>query len=387
MNADVGKENPTIQVVSRISSAQLPRFAGVPGDETLLEDSSQEGILHGRSISEVVGQDTSELEAAHCTWDQAEEVLTYLAAACHYREVHFHEQTDALRRGGPVPSASVLKPPVSETERKLLFQQILSENSSLPGFPGIRAYVDDTRTYTQVWIPFRNPGIRGDPRTPVETVARRFGEMPISYEFNRGFAKIMTNAQTYIQAVAYHVLEKGNQYEMTGGQLAHLIRLFDRNDFDRQLGTWIAGKAREYRLPFVCEMGHTEIITFQDNSRMELEIWKNGSFEIKSSNQSWPRLHFSTNPSGELQEFSVINKYRKIFIGKHDGEWKIALLVEPNRDDQADVPISGGSILRKYIPIGDSIAQSARLNRDGLMPDTLALTLRQIMSHTDLFRI
>src|SRR3989338_3996655 len=74
-----------------------PRFLGIPRDDQLNEQSSMEGILHGRKISEVYEQDTLELEKAGISWDRAVHVLKCLSVASAYQDEQLEAAHSSIR--------------------------------------------------------------------------------------------------------------------------------------------------------------------------------------------------------------------------------------------------------------------------------------------------
>lgn len=282
-----------------------PRFIGIPRDDQLEEDSSMEGILHGRAISEVYTQDTKELEGAGVDWDRGVYVLQCLAIACAYHDIVISQTYEELQariyQGKYFYEVDQASRDLYEREAKA----VVNRHSRLVDFGGrISAFATGARV--QVDNPIKNSEPQGD-GTPFDLIANESPERKIVFDGDDIQFTTTVNAQTLLQAEAYHLLEKGNRYALTGAQLARLVSSFNEEVFLQQIKPWFDSEQGRIMAGLKVIMGHGEKIRFNDGVEVEHDVGRNGCLNFLLSNKPFSRLMITLD-NGQIKNISIDGK-------------------------------------------------------------------------------
>lgn len=313
---------------SRESSFTKSRFIGVPNDDQLVEKASFEGVLGGRTIAEVHAEDTAALESAGYSWDQAVKVLHSLAVAAEYKY----------------------------GEEPVGFQNIqVRSTGSISEFSNI----------------IKDEGIQGDPTTLLEARSRFTHEYEVTIDNGTTF---VINPQTLFLAEAFHILEKGNRYALTGSQLAELIKRFDRQAFenDEQFQEWMGQEHEGTYSGYKAVVGHKEKVTFEDDIEVELDVSKRGSFSLYTSSEKLPRVGFSMeHKKGEMKRIAIDTERFTIFLQREPEGWKLSYYDRAVRDswDISYQQLPENSPLWEFVKLGQRVVERAKNQTDGLLND------------------
>jgi hypothetical protein len=255
-------ETQPISVLSRFDSFAQPRFLGVPTQEQIDEAGSQEGMLGGLPVEDVVAKDTSELEQAGITWDEAVTTLKNMAVTVHF-----------LR------------------ENKLW--------GEMPGFPGLTA--ERTGAHFQFSDLVNTDQEHGDGDI-FDYIAHESGEAKITYNAGGSDSFSFTiNPQTLHLAEAHHILEKGNQYQLTGAQLATIVKLF-RSDYFEEIRKWTVAQETPG-----AALSHTEKISYSDGTKAKLTVNRNKIIWLYPPTAVYFfRVSIQSSPAGQLEKVSII---------------------------------------------------------------------------------
>ncbi len=249
-------------ITSYETSYGKPRFVGIPNDDQLMEKSSIEGILKGRTISEVYAQDTAELNQHGVTWDQAVEILKNLALAVAYQNEH-----------SGIPSA-------------LNRDQLRRRPVRLPGFgKDINAF----RLLAGFKFQMHNP-IKSEIKPGEETARDIIANTAPEVQVQIGKISAVINPQTLLQAEAYHLLEKGNAYQMTGNDIDSLIKSFNKKEFDRIVEPWVQEKMINLIKHIKTLPHHEEKIKYIDGKEVALSVPGSTAIDIYFSTEPFSRL-------------------------------------------------------------------------------------------------
>lgn len=368
----ISRELPT-NVAEYSTTFGKPRFVGVPQDNQLIENSSLEGILHGRKISEVYKQDTQELQAADIEWDRAVFTLKCLSVACAHHE-------DVVNRAYKELKEDVLKGKNSweatEHEKKSYNRKIKSTQqqfSKLVDFGGkISAY--DTGARFQFDDPIKDSGPRGD-GTPFDLIADKAREREIIFDNGDTTFTTTVNPQTLYQAEAYHLLEKGNRYEMTGENLALIVNSFNEKIFYRQLKPWLKEKEKEMTASLKILTGHREKIKFSDGKEVEHSVGNDGFLDFILSEKPFCRMYINQK-DGEITGISLSGE-----------DWRNTVSIEADNNTYyqvLDPGYFGEEPVKEIIKQGErlfNIVQTARQLHDTAenSPDRILLSNSQIV--------
>lgn len=340
MSKDVSKniERGGILVNRSESTYGLPRFLGVPKDNQLLESSSLEGILNGRRISEVVTSDTKELEKAGIGWERAVHVLKCLAISSSCQTENFSPEG---------------------------IQPIIGFNS---------VYSERTRARFQFDDPISGTRSSGD-QTPFDSVATIAPECQIRYSGDRTDSFItVINQQTLLMAEYYHLLEKGNQYAMTGDQLGKLVNSFNEKEFNERLGPWLTDKMRKEMYGLAVPRGHIEAITFGREDPIRLKIGYFGSITITFFDKSPIYLGINHN-SGRLKGFELQGKLSYAEMKRKNSKFILTFRSAhgtPGFSEDEEI-IDSGSSIHSICEAGATLLKAARNQPDKILSDNSRL--------------
>lgn len=257
-------------VVSYETSADNPRFVGVPRDDQLAEDESQEGVLGGRLISEVCAQDSEALEREGISWERAVYVLQCLSVACQVQDEELDQAYQVLRDN----FGSSVSTFASHDERERSFESqaadIAEKHSRLAGFGNqFQFFATDAKPHIK--HPITGSPIQGDGDFFTK-VAEDFPDRQLICTDSADSFETIMNRTTLLLVEAYHLLEKGNPYELTGSQLVALVNSFDENQFLETYGEWMQRAKDRVACNTGLVRGHSEKIRFSDNKEVSLSV-------------------------------------------------------------------------------------------------------------------
>jgi len=259
-----------IQVMTIKDTSKNPRFLGVPSQEQVNESASLEGLFGGRPIERVVEEDTNQLRERGTNWEEGISVLKRLAISLRYIEDH-------------------------------------GELDQLPGFPDLE--------FKFTGAPFQfseliDIGIEQGDGTYKDLIAGDASEARISWLKNGEVKSTVVNPQTLFLAEAYHVLEKGNRYELSGDDLADIIAKFDEESFSITRG-WMDDQ-KEVKGAIV---GHKEKILYGNGNEATLTVLRHGGLWLiaNSEQRGFFRLTIKANQD---KEFGGIKIESSILGGK-----------------------------------------------------------------------
>ncbi len=332
-------------IINRESSYTRPRFLGVPRDDQLREDSSIEGILGGRTISDVYREDSAALSSAGYNWDDAVRALQCLAATASY-----------------------------------------SRGKELVGFNGLRAV--PLGAFFQPSLPIKDAGIQGEPRDAVEEKASDINNGEFEVTGDNGL-KTVINPDTLYLAEAHHLLEKGNRYALTGEQLAHIIRNFDQEAFegDRHLQDWIRQENEKNAGPFKARPEHKEKITYADSSEVGLEIGHLGGVDLLTNNYNLAQIQYGIDEEAKILKRATLysNKFQINCTRTEDG-WEMSYTLDESTGNavhervRKQIPLD--SPLIRVIDIGQNIVNNANMRPDRLLTDSDANFIHECITNS-----
>ncbi|SRR6266568_1759681 len=336
-------------IANKESTFTGTRFLGVPRDDQLIEHSSHEGILGGRTISEVYAQDTAVLSAAGYNWEQVVSVLQHLAIAAEYSTLRSEYSSRATSK--------------------------YSNPRELVGFNGLVAR--RSRTRFQFWNPINETVIQGDPQTPLEAKARFTEECQIEF----GGVTFVLNPQTLFLAEAHNLLEKGSKYALTGEKMVQIIQSFDQDAFDdnEQLQAWIDNESKVIYGPYKAIPSHKEKVKFIDDSEIELRVGKHGALDLKTSNDSLFLVQFHADKSHELQSVNIYGDTYDITCTKDEEGWTMSYPEVPSGPKTIKKKIPEDSPLSQIVGTGSRLIERAKKQPDRLLSDEDAMLIHDYM--------
>lgn len=342
-----------------------PRFVGVPNESQFSEDASMEGILGGRSVAEVYEQDTSELAEAGFNWEQAISVLRCLATACVYQEQQLSATYEELRQK------------MSEDSN---FDAAREQYAYLIGFgKNVWAKADEYYPRVQVLDPVSDAKPQGDPSLE-ELLANKVPERTLVFQDENGeTVKVVINRMTLMLAETYHMLEKGNQYAMTGKQLAQLIRYFNREEYNASLAEWIQEESSKLQTGLAVVSGHCENLVFSDGKSVTFEVGLYGDINVVLSDNPFCRLSINYK-EGRIKsvDISGVDYKKTISFENREGLLQHKLQRANYSDPVQYETLAVKSVLYGVQKAIEEIFQTARSQPDRILLDT-AQTVRLLV--------
>lgn len=369
------------------TTSDLPRFVGIPGDDQLIENSSLEGILHGRTISEVVDSDTQELEREGVTWETAVQVLKCLAVAGAWQDERISSIWTPTLGFIRETRSKFQMSEADEKQIEKMYPNLEETWAVLPGFSGhVRAY--GTSSKVQFDDPIRGSQDQGD-AAPLDTLAFEAPEREIVVRDSHGEFSTVVNVHTLILAERNHLLEKGNRYGLTGEQLARIVKAFDKEEFEQALGSWVDEKTG--RGEFRSQLRHHEVIKYADGAVLEFEVLR-GCLAVTRSSEPFVELRIETtngkvrsiNLAGEQRDTSRYNvRQLNIPIEYRDGVPCLRIrLMDVSGGCRFEV-IDEGSPLHQYVRYAEKIAELAR-SKVNVLPGIEGETYAVLQSASEL---
>ncbi|MCB9813130.1 MAG: hypothetical protein H6772_01855 [Pseudomonadales bacterium] len=330
-----------------ITSSDLPRFVGVPNDDDLLEDSSLEGIFGGRKISEVYASDTKMLLEAGVDWERASHVLNCLAVSASFhadlQKKIIDETMQSVFRGAEYWEVDEKTRKKYESE----VQSALENMPDLPGFPGVSSHGTGARF--QFLNPIKAAKIQGESRNDFELIADETPERAIKFLIDGKKVETTINYHTYYLATAHHLLEKGNRYELTGKQLAFLVKIFNQEQFDQKLNFWVKRKANELRKGLAIRLKHHEEVQFKEGTEIKLSAGHHLSIY---TNKLLSLMDFEISTK-HLSNIRILSGRSNIDLVFENGKWHISYLTKDYKIET--LPIENSSKLNELISISQNI--------------------------------
>jgi hypothetical protein len=352
-------------ILSYESTFGKPRFLGVPEDDRLIEESSLEGILHGRKISDVYAQDTLELTRAGMSWDDAVAILKKLAIACLHQEVRHGQIASEIERSvfGDFGYWDAPKPYRDRYGQEV--ERAFIDNAGLAGFdPAVKAYA--TGAKVQFDNPIREDRHIGD-GSRFDLVAESAPEREIRFTGDDRFTSVV-NFPTLRVAEMYHLLEKGNRYRMTGADITRFKDTFNESEFDRQLGTFMAEHMIQASSGLAAVPGHREELLYTDRSRVILKVGNYGFISILLSDAPFLRLTITRKEYGLSQVEIGGEDYRRgLILGMQDGQLLIRKESQVFGKPPTYLPVREGTFPDFVRRISEAIHAYATENPDGIL--------------------
>jgi hypothetical protein len=360
------------RIITFESTYSHPRFVGVPDDNQLKENSSMVGILNGRLISEVFASDTSELTEAGVSWDQAIHVLKCLAISASYQDEQNSQAFERARiqifHGKESYEATLTQ----QKQYDLVVKQILQDHCVLIGFGG-HVLAQSTGARVQFDDPINNALPQGDPSL-FDLVALRGPEKQIAFTSADTNFKSTINYPTLVQAEKYHLLEKGNQYAMTGAQLALLVHAFGETEFNTKIGQWLRQKMDDEYIGLSVIKQHNEVIVFEGGIQIELTIHNFGGLDLIVFSKPFTRCTIE-------QDNGVIKEIHLSGVDYHYAKQIIAIKGKYFRRELGDrwgdsdkmIPVEGSDAESSVCRAAEILLQTAKAQPDGILKDNAGI--------------
>jgi hypothetical protein len=376
-----------VSIKSRETSTGKPFFIGVPDDDNVKESVSMEGILNGRKMSEVYSDDNNELNKEGITWDEAIKTLNYLAAACRYHSEKLDQINDKLI--ALIFGKSGFSTNKFLTSMHEYFYKKYESSIPIPGFKNLKTHSTGAKVIFD--NPVKDMAEVGEITDPVDIVAKYSREERIAAKDSLGKPFTFTiNYQTLYQAFAHHMLEKGNQYALTGAQLAELTKIFDKNDFDKKCKDWVLETAKNEGFNKKVVIGHIEKIQFDDISNSEY-LFEASSMKLKMKivhKGNRILLDFGCDKSGNYNGFRIFYHYdnRSLSLECYNkgGSWN---LIKSEGSDSKRSILSEESDLNELREIGAKIVANAENRSDNILDDNTASQMYKFFDNLDFSKL